>query len=151
VEDIRRLVYGLRPPALDELGLTAAIVEQAQRYGQQSPGLHVVVDAPDDLPALPAAMEVAAYRIANEALTNVARHAHAAACTVRLGVVKQHGHTVLEVEVTDDGTGFAAGARAGTGLLSMRERAEELSGDCTIQQLATGGTRVLARLPFAEC
>jgi signal transduction histidine kinase len=151
VEDIRRLVYGLRPPALDELGLTAAIVEQAQRYAQQSPGLHVVVDAPDDLPALPAAMEVAAYRIANEALTNVARHAHAAACTVRLGVVKQHGHTVLEVEVTDDGTGFAPGARAGTGLLSMRERAEELSGDCTIQQLATGGTRVLARLPFAEC
>jgi signal transduction histidine kinase len=150
VDDIRRLVYGLRPPALDELGLTAAIVEQAQRYGQQSQ-LHVIVDAQDDLPALPAAMEVAAYRIANEALTNVARHAHAAACTVRLGVVRQRGHTVLEVEVTDDGTGFAAGARAGTGLLSMRERAEELSGVCTIEQLATGGTRVLARLPFVEC
>src|SRR5206468_588777 len=79
----RRLVYDLRPPQLDELGLTGALREQAARFSGQ---LAVSVAAPDELPPLPAAVEVAAYRIVTEALTNVARHAGASTCRVELAL-----------------------------------------------------------------
>jgi signal transduction histidine kinase len=82
ISDIRRLVYNLRPPALDELGLDGAMRESAAQYATN--GLRISVDAPKSLPSLPAAVEVAAYRIAQEALTNVVRHAHARECAVRL-------------------------------------------------------------------
>src|SRR6185437_9418136 len=84
VGDIRRLVYDLRPPTLDELGLIGAIRERATQYSFGNDGLHVTVNAPDHLPALPAAVEVAAYRIAQEALTNVTRHAQAHTCQLRI-------------------------------------------------------------------
>ena len=82
VTDIRRLVYALRPPALDDLGLIGAIGEPAAQYDQN--GLRVSVHVPEELPPLPAAVEVAAYRIAQEAITNVVRHAAARECTVSL-------------------------------------------------------------------
>ena len=82
VTDIRRLVYALRPPALDDLGLIGAIGEPAAQYAQN--GLRVSVHAPEELPPLPAAVEVAAYRIAQEAITNVVHHAAARECTVSL-------------------------------------------------------------------
>src|SRR5438874_1326312 len=81
IADIRRLVYELRPPALDELGLIGALSEQAARLSQAG-GPRIAVDGPDDLVSLPAAVEVAAYRIAAEALPNAARHASARACSV---------------------------------------------------------------------
>jgi signal transduction histidine kinase len=140
IADIRRLVYDLRPPALDELGLLGALREQAARLDG---GLRVTVDGPGRLPELPAAVEVAAYRIGLEALTNVVRHANARACTVRLSA-----NGALELEIADDGGGLASDRRAGVGLGSMRERAEELGGICTIEPGAEGGTRVLARLPL---
>ena len=84
VTDIRRLVYGLRPPALDDLGLLGALGESAAQYSAK--GLEVSVEAPEGLPPLSAAVEVAAYRIAQEALTNVARHAGARSCIVTLSI-----------------------------------------------------------------
>ncbi len=141
ISDIRRLVYDLRPPTLDELGLIPAIREQATNYSQN--GLNVSVEAPEQLPPLPAAVEVAAYRIVQEALTNVSRHARARVCRVRLSLGDE-----LELEITDDGVGLPEDFRAGVGLSSMRERAVELGGRCAAEPLTTGGTRVLARLPL---
>lgn len=143
ISDIRRLVYDLRPPALDEMGLLPAIREQAAGYSQN--GLDVCVQAPESVPPLPAAVEVAAYRIAQEALTNVARHAKARSCRVRIDM--DHA---LELEVTDDGVGLSEDGRAGVGLSSMRERAAELGGSCDVTIVPAGGTRVLARLPLPE-
>jgi two-component system NarL family sensor kinase len=149
--DVRRLVDALRPPALDELGLMGALEAQAGRLG---PPPVVDVAASGPLPELPAAVEVAAYRIAVEAMTNAARHARAKRCRVQLaeasgpdgesGVIDR----ALEVEVTDDGLGVAADAKPGIGLVSMRERAAEVGGTCVIESALGGGTRVFARLPL---
>jgi signal transduction histidine kinase len=143
ISDIRRLVHNLRPPALDELGLVGALNDAAAQY--DTDGLRVRVEAPESeaLPPLPAAVEVAAYRIAQEALTNVVRHAGARNCTVRLSL-----DDGLGLEVTDDGVGLPADRAAGVGLASMRERAAELGGECVTEALPTGGTRVFARLPL---
>ena len=142
VADIRRLVYGLRPPALDEVGLALAVRREAARW--ESGELAIAVEVvPDLLGALPAAVEAAAYRIATEALTNVARHARARTCQVRL---VRSGD--LRVEVCDDGQGLD-GRPAGVGLAAMRERAAELGGTCRVEALQPG-TRVLARLPLIE-
>ena len=142
VQDIRRLVYGLRPPALDELGLARAVQREASRL--EGDGLAITVRVGEEgLGPLPAAVEVAAYRIAVEALTNVSRHAAACRCEVRLTRGLE-----LEVEVRDDGRGMD-GRPAGVGLSAMRERAAELGGACWLEPLAPG-TRVLARLPIAE-
>jgi signal transduction histidine kinase len=141
VADVRRSVHGLRPPSLDELGLVEAVKETAARLSQG--GLEVFVEAPDDLPPLPAAVEVAAYRIAQEAMTNTARHARASQCRIRLRV----DGAALNLGVEDDGVGLG-GARAGVGMSSMRERAEELGGRCSVGPSASGGTLVHAVLPF---
>jgi signal transduction histidine kinase len=141
VADVRRLVHDLRPPALDDRGLVGALQQQAEELSTD--GLSVTVVA-EDLGALPAAVEVAAYRIAGEGLTNVVRHAAARACVVRLAV--EDGDLV--VEVADDGTGIAPDAEAGVGLVSLRERAAELGGRSEVTCPATGGTVVRARLPL---
>ena len=152
VADIRRLVYGLRPPALDDLGLLGALRETAEQFGAK--GLSVSVEGPEGgcLPPLSAAVEVAAYRITQEALTNVARHAGAKTCTVRFEI-EEAG--VLRIEVRDDGRGIPApqarsAVRAGVGLTSMRERASELGGSLIVEPLPEGGTRVRARLPLPK-
>jgi signal transduction histidine kinase len=143
--DLRRLVYDLRPPTLDQLGLLGAIRDVAERYesGPATEGLRISIHAPEDLPPLPAAVEVATYRIVQEALTNTVRHAHAGNCMVRLSV----GDT-LELEITDDGAGLPADRRSGVGLNSMSERTAELGGTCVIESVPSGGTRVLAHLPL---
>jgi signal transduction histidine kinase len=148
VTDIRRLIYGLRPPALDDLGLLGALRESAAQY--RAKGLAVCVEAPKSLPPLPAAVEVACYRIAQEALTNVARHATANACTIYLAI---EDPDVLCVEVRDDGRGMpdpGESTSVGVGLTSMRERATELGGSLVIEPLPDGGTRVSACLPLPE-
>ena len=141
ITDIRRVVYDLRPPALDELGIIPAIREQAQQFS--TGGLQVLVDAPDEMPPLPAAVEVAVYRIVLEALTNVGRHAHAHQCRIFIGVEDQ-----VNIEVADDGIGLPASHRSGVGIASMRERVSELGGSCTIESAPEAGTRVLATLPI---
>ncbi|GGN61512.1 hypothetical protein GCM10010112_18700 [Actinoplanes lobatus] len=142
VADVRRLVHDLRPPALDDVGLLGAVRQQAARL--RAPGLTVTVDGGGDLDQLPAAVEVAAYRIASEALANVARHASATSCRVRLEVAGGD----LTVEITDDGVGIPAGTPSGVGLVSLRERAAELGGDCRIECPGDRGTHVRARLPL---
>ena len=144
VQDVRRLVHDLRPPALDELGLVGAIQALAATFQRH---LLITVQAPPSLPPLPAAVEVAAYRIAQEALTNVVRHAEATHCTVRLSL-EGDAPTALCLDILDDGVGLPDGHSTGVGLLSMRERAEELGGSCTVERGADGGTEVHARLPI---
>ena len=144
IAEVRQLVHGLRPMALDELGLVGAIREQGigvDRAGMAGPD--VVIDEGPKLPPLPAAVEVAAYRIATEAITNAIRHAGARHCRVRIVA-----NTALEVEVTDDGHGWDGRLIPGVGIQSMRERAADLGGTLTIERVPGGGTSVLARLPL---
>lgn len=141
IANIRRIVYDLRPPALDELGLLSTLRDQVTHYGDS--GVHFKTELPDLLPALPAAVEVAVYRIAQEALTNVARHSQAQYCTLRLSLGDD-----LKLEISDDGTGLPADYNPGVGLRSMRERAEELGGRFEIESLPGRGTNILAQLPF---
>jgi signal transduction histidine kinase len=170
VGDIRRLAYDLRPPALDELGLVAAIQERAAQYSA-SGGLRVVVEADKQLPPLPAAVEVATYRITQEALMNAVRHAQASNCHIRLTInnpmaaqnkwqatgsfqasvaARQLAAAMLSLEIIDDGIGLAESYSPGIGLRSMRERAAELGGTCTIERSANGGTRVFVNLPILK-
>jgi signal transduction histidine kinase len=144
VGDIRRLVYDLRPPALDELGLVGAIRTRAAQYSANlTGGLQVHVEVLNDLAVLPAAVEVAAYRITEEALLNVVRHARARTCVVRLSLAE-----ALRLEICDDGVGLPMARHMGVGLHSLRERAAELGGSCVVESVPTGGTRVCALLPL---
>jgi two-component system, NarL family, sensor kinase len=146
VTDVRRIVYGLRPPTLDEFGLVGSLREEVGRLQYEAPELTVTLDAPDqDLAQLPAAVEVACYRIVTEALTNVTRHARATRCTVRIQL--DHG---LDVDVSDDGVGLPDGWRTGVGIASMRERVAELGGTLVIEPCLPHGTRINARLPAQE-
>ncbi len=144
VSDVRDSVHALRPPALDELGLVGALREGAMQYGPS--GLRVSVEDPEELSRLPAAVEVACYRVAQEALANVVRHARASNCSIRIRLDEEAG--ALSVEVEDDGRGIREDDRAGVGMISMRERTEELGGRCIVKPLKGGGTLVKALLPF---
>lgn len=136
--EVRRLVDGLRPPILDQ-GLALAVRDEAARFNGE---LTVRVEA-EEIDGLSAAVEVAAYRIVAEALTNTARHSGASTCTI---TVRQDGDLV--VQIVDDGRGVAADARPGVGLDSMRERCAELGGSCTVGPAEPHGTRVVARIPL---
>ena len=141
VADLRDLAYQLRPPVIDQLGLVEALralVAQVQQTTQ-----HYTVSAPHQLPPLPAAIEVALYRITQEALANVVRHAQARSCQVRLWIDDQ-----VFLEITDDGVGISAEARTGVGLTSMRERAEEVGGTCDFGTVLSKGTCIRVSLPL---
>jgi signal transduction histidine kinase len=146
VSDVRHLVYALRPPALDALGLLGALRAHADHHNDG--GVRVTVEAPEQLPPLPAAVEVAAYRIALEAINNAERHAEARSCVVRVSL--DNDADTLRVEIVDDGRGIGEDRGTGVGLSSMRERAAELGGWCAVEALASGGTRVRAYLPLGH-
>ncbi len=146
IEEVRRVTYDLRPPALDELGLVGALREQAAAFaGGPAGGPQIEIRVPATLPGLPAAVEVAAYRISLEALTNAMRHSGAHRAMLEIAT---HGDALL-VEVADDGRGLE-GASAGVGLRSMRERAEELGGSLLVETAQAGGTHVRAILPMRD-
>jgi two-component system, NarL family, sensor kinase len=149
IGDVRRLVYNLRPPALDQLGLVGAIQERASYLAQpdeaRKAALHVTVDSEGNLDNLPAAAEVALFWIAVEAVGNAVRHAQASTCMVRL--TRDDG---LKLEVRDDGRGLPVQVKPGGGLISMRERAEELGGFLEVARDQNGGTVVLAHLPISR-
>lgn len=146
IREVRRLVEGLRPPALDQLGLVSALRHRAAEHSEGAGAVRVpwTVEADDDVEPLPAAVEVAAYRIVVEAVTNVQRHSAADRCHVRL--TRDNGE--LRVEIADTGTGLAPDRPAGVGLSSMRERAEELGGSFETVPRPGGGTVVDVRLPL---
>ena len=142
VADVRRLVHGLRPPALDQLGLVEAIRDMARSH---SSGLAMKVSVPaDGLPKLPAAVEVNAYRIILEAWNNSLKHAHANCFTVQLHVEQD----MLVISIQDNGVGMPNEFRAGVGLRSMRARAQEIGGDLQIERAQPQGTSVTAKLPI---
>lgn len=140
IGEVRRLVYGLRPPVLEQLGLIGSLQALTANFGN---GLQITLDTPSSLPPLPAAVEVAVYRIAQEALANVAHHAQARQSTVKLQVNQQ-----LTLEIRDDGRGLPPQHPYGVGLNSMRERAAELGGTCRIESLPSGGVQLLVKLPL---
>jgi signal transduction histidine kinase len=154
VGDTRRLVYGLRPPALDELGLLEALRSRIAQYSAapaaqsedaaSSGGLQICFAAPDNLPTLPAAVEVAVYRIVEEGLANIVHHAQASNGWIALSL-EERG---VYIEIRDDGIGLPDVYNHGVGLISMRERTAELGGKCTIQSTAGQGTKVEVWLPF---
>ncbi|BCJ48507.1 hypothetical protein GCM10010168_64280 [Actinoplanes ianthinogenes] len=139
VAEVRRIARGLRPPALDELGLAGAVRQAA---ADLAPSVRVAV-VTTDVPVLPAAVEVAAYAIVREALTNVVRHAAARHAEVHLTTAGP----LLMVEILDDGRGLT-GAPPGVGRTSMRERAQELGGRCTVTTRPGGGVHVAVCLPL---
>lgn len=142
IGDIRRLVYSLRPPALDELGLSGALQSLAAQASSRD-RVQILVEAPDTRLRLPAAVEVAVYRIAQEAVTNVVRHANARFCQIRLSLGKE-----LCIEIADDGDGLPVKLEAGVGLRSMRARATELGGTFDLAQAAGKGVLIRARFPL---
>lgn len=141
VVEVRRIGDGLRPAAIDDLGLFGAVAELGHALADGS-GLSLDLDLPTEHPDLPAAVEVAAYRVVQEALTNVVRHAGASRCRV-LGSVTDHA---LLLEVCDDGRG-GAGDRTGVGMTSMRERAQEIGGSLQVSPRRPG-TSVRVVLPL---
>ncbi|MFD7877741.1 sensor histidine kinase [Streptomyces sp. NPDC059766] len=140
--DLRKVVHGLRPPTLDDLGLAGALRSQAERLTTGSP-LQVTIEA-DELPDLPAAVEVAAYRTAVEAITNAVRHSDGRQCRVRLNASARE----LVLQVGDDGAS-AGPWLPGVGVTAMRERAAELGGSCQAGPSPDGGT-VTAWFPLPE-
>jgi signal transduction histidine kinase len=147
VKNIRRMVYALRPPALDDLGLIPAIQAHIAQYSVSTMGLDVSLETPSrGLPTLSAAVEVAAYSIVLEALTNVVKHAQAQTCTIKLSVSADEEGMLL-LEIIDDGIGLPKEFHSGVGSTSMRERAEELGGTFVIELNSPKGTRVFAQIP----
>ena len=145
LEEVRRIVYDLRPPALDQLGLRGAVLAHAERCcgGPDAPELRADLAEVQDLPA---AVEMAAYRIAVEAITNTLRHGGARHLTVTLS--SDRDQLVLEVE--DDGRGLPSDLMPGVGVTSMRERAESVGGHVDLSTGDAGGTLVCAVLPLGQ-
>jgi signal transduction histidine kinase len=140
IEEVKRIARDLRPTALDQFGLAAAVSELTRSFGEV---LEFRLSLPDTAIDLPAAVEVATYRIVSEAVTNVVRHAHASCCWLTISVDDD-----VDIDVSDDGGGIAAATAGGIGWAAMKERAFELGGVCSIESRESSGTRVHVRLPL---
>jgi signal transduction histidine kinase len=140
--DLRRIIDDLRPPALDDVGLAGAL--RALVHSAAPSATRFNLQLPAELPLLPAASEVAIYRIAQEATTNIVRHAAADHATIDLRVHDD----ALQLTISDDGRGWPTDRRQGVGLQSMRERATELGGTVQLETSDLGGCLVVARLPL---
>ncbi|MEK6221837.1 MAG: GAF domain-containing sensor histidine kinase, partial [Chloroflexota bacterium] len=143
IQDVRTLVYDLRPPALDDLGLVGAIQNHIEINASSQPQINL--DVPQVLPVLPAAVEVAIYRITLEAITNVIRHAEAQTAIVRISFI----NNVINLEIIDYGKGLTENISYGVGLHSMQERSDELGGSFDILPTKKG-VHIHVRLPFME-
>jgi signal transduction histidine kinase len=141
LSSIRQLVYELRPPLLDQFGLVGAITDFVSHH--DSP-VEINLKLPAQLPALTAAVEVAAFRIMQTGIDNVVKHAKATHCDVQLSVTNGD----LNIDIIDDGIGIAVNYMAGVGLTSMRERAEELGGTFTIARNKPQGTHLSVSIPL---
>ena len=142
VADVRRIVHGLRPPALDDVGLFGALELLVNSFSM--PGLRTSIRLPATKPTLSAATEVAIYRIVQEGLTNVSKHAQAQSAVVAL----ESDDRNLTLSIEDDGIGLSDEQNDGMGLHNMRERAEELGGALSLRSNAPTGSRIVVRLPL---
>ncbi|MGJ7910080.1 histidine kinase [Neobacillus sp. LXY-1] len=155
VSEIRGIVYDLRPPTLDEMGLIGAIDERIKELSlvsqrqDQGPGIQFSLNAPEKLPVLPAAVEVAAFRILTEALVNVVRHSKATACSIRILFNENQEHG-LHMLIEDNGVGLSPRKnreKGGIGMESMNQRANELGGKFLVAHSEKGGTKITVFLP----
>jgi signal transduction histidine kinase len=146
LENVGRLAFSLRPAALDEFGLAAAVKDLSNRLEERG-GLKVEIDLPADT-RLPAKLETAIFRITQEALTNVVKHADANSVRVTLACRKRS----VALTVEDDGRGFshARGADDGFGLIGIRERVASLNGALDIESKVGAGTRLAIELPLPD-
>lgn len=138
--EIRGLAHRLYPPELELLGLTGALRERTQGY----PNVQIELEAPEEMPGLPAEIETAVYYITLEALTNIAKHAQAQHCQICLNLL-QTG--TLELEINDNGIGLAQPSIGGLGMLSMQARAVEVGGTFTVDPQPGQGTTIRVRIP----
>jgi signal transduction histidine kinase len=146
IKDVRRLAYNLRPPVLDELGLAASLREFIQKLNCP-PDLHIEFNLPETLPVLPAAVEVAAYRISVEGINNIVNHSQARNGVISISILDSRS---LAVEIKDDGRGLPKGWHAGVGVSAMRERTAELGGAFMIESYPDHGTCVGVMLPLSK-
>lgn len=146
VTEVRRIVHGLRPPALDDVGLYGALELLVNSFA--TPTLQTTIQLPESQPTLSAALEVAIYRIVQEALTNISKHAHARTATVAL----EADDLLLVLSICDDGVGLPSQpdiqSDRGMGLHSMRERAEELGGTLAVRPNRPTGSCIVAHFPL---
>jgi two-component system sensor histidine kinase UhpB len=145
LDDVRRIARELRPEALDDLGLANALISLCRRVDDQS-GLRAQVRIPETLPRLSPEVELVVYRVAQESLTNVIRHARAGHAEVTVTA----DASLLTLTVTDDGVGLpgADGVNGGTGVTGMRERALLVDGRLSLRTRPEGGTEVMLQVPI---
>ena len=148
--EVRRISRNLRPSELDDLGLAPALRSLCVEFGERT-GIAVELTCPDQSEKLPAEIELSAYRIAQEALTNVEKHAAAQRVTVEL----DFDSVRLRLRLRDDGCGFvrnalgpAAGKHGGMGLMDIEERVRLVGGTCTVTSAPAAGTEVAIELPL---
>ena len=145
VDDVRRIARQLRPDLLDELGLTAALATLCERMSE-STGVRIVRELPGDLPPMSPEVQTVLYRVAQESLTNVVRHA--AAREVRVALSSEDGGEIL-LSVADDGVGLAGGdAESHGGIRGMRERALLIGGELRLRSADGAGTAVTLSVPL---
>ncbi len=145
MDSLRTLAHDLRPPGLDSFGLDVALAGLCHDFGHRT-GL-LINYTRVDLPELPVALSLSMYRFAQEALTNIAKHAEARSVEVVVGFAEN----VLTLSITDDGRGFTYDpdeAQPGVGLVSMQERAVQLGGVVDLHTAPGQGTRLTARVPY---
>jgi len=151
--ELRRIMADLRPSQLDDLGLVAALRWYVQSYEQRR-NVKAEFMMQGETVRLPAETETVLFRITQEALTNVAKHAEATRVVVRLTIAAD----AVTVEIEDNGKGFEADrirhseqpSLSGWGLVGMRERTRLLGGECTIQSTPGEGSRIRVRIPLAQ-
>jgi two-component system sensor histidine kinase UhpB len=144
LDEIRRIARELRPEALDDLGLVNALIALSSRAARQG-GLQIERRFPEDLPRLSPELELVIYRVAQEALTNVLRHAEASRCLLTLQLTEQ----TVELQISDDGRGMPERVDDATvGIEGMRERAALARGSLEIHSELEGGTTVSLRVPI---
>jgi two-component system sensor histidine kinase UhpB len=144
LDEVGQLAWQLRPGILDDLGLVRALEALVESLEEQTPAIRVRCSLPAALPAVAPEVELAIYRVVQEALTNAVRHAGAQ--QIALAISAEDGR--LAVSVTDDGAGFPDEAAEDAGLRGMRERAFAIGGTLTIDSDERTGVRVVLELPL---
>lgn len=147
LDEVRQVAQRLRPGVLEDLGLVSALTALAAEFSDPT-GRQVQCRLDSRLPSLSSAAELVIYRVAQEALTNVARHAHADTVDLALSVDSSRATRVIELRVTDNGCG-RGGRPEGTGVRGMRERALLVGGGLSIRSPMNGGTEVRLAVPIA--